>query len=477
MPVDRIGIKPNFQSKTAVINNNPSVADPDRVDLTCPNSKANCIDMDEIKKVMEQAGKKQKEWTVIFYMDGNNDLEPEITTSMLDLEKIGSNENVNLVVQLGRLAQEKLKIVRKEYGGEYQKTDIDGDWSGSRRYFVFRDPSPTGKNIYSPALMNLGEKELYKPQELADFVIWAMQNFKSKNYLVVLMDHGGGWIGAFMDDSTSSRNIMKPQDMSEAFSLVKTATHSVPDVIHMNACLMANTETAFEMRKSGRFYVGSEEMGEVEAFKYDEIVSTLQEKLNNGGQFSPEDMAKFLVEYYSKHTKAFKTISAIDLQKMENVKNNLKKLSKALVNTKTSLTVLKDLINNSQNFSRCCENVFYSFYKDLYDIAKRISNHPNIKDEKLQETADDLMKSIDDAVIANFAGTYTRDEVLDKSKSTDGKEDVTTKKVSQVKYDCHGLSIYAPTKPIFKMDDNSYSDLSISNETMWDEFLVKLNAA
>jgi len=46
----------------------------------------------------------EKEWTVMFYMDGANDLEPHIANAMLDLERVGSNDKINLVSQVARLS-------------------------------------------------------------------------------------------------------------------------------------------------------------------------------------------------------------------------------------------------------------------------------------------------------------------------------------------------------------------------------------
>jgi uncharacterized protein (UPF0147 family) len=70
----------------------------------------------------------KKELTMLFYMHGQyKDLHRPTAGTFFQLEAAGSNENVNVVAQLGRAVQD-------EPGKEPQ--NVDGDWSGVRRYKV-----------------------------------------------------------------------------------------------------------------------------------------------------------------------------------------------------------------------------------------------------------------------------------------------------------------------------------------------------
>jgi hypothetical protein len=71
-----------------------------------------------------------KELTILFYIHGQYpDLARAKAQDFFQLENIGSDENVNVVAELGRAPQDN---------PDAEPCHIDGDWSGVRRYFVTR---------------------------------------------------------------------------------------------------------------------------------------------------------------------------------------------------------------------------------------------------------------------------------------------------------------------------------------------------
>ncbi len=70
----------------------------------------------------------RKKLTVLFYMHGQyKDLHKTTASTLFNIEQAGSDENVNVVAQLGRAPQD---VPGKE------PHHIDGDWSGVKRYYV-----------------------------------------------------------------------------------------------------------------------------------------------------------------------------------------------------------------------------------------------------------------------------------------------------------------------------------------------------
>lgn len=109
----------------------------------------------------------EKEWTIMFYMDGANDLEPHMAKAMLDLENVGSNEKINIVSQIARLSQDEVKkVMGEKYKDDPKaleelknyKTNIDGDWNGVRRYYIVNNNDTKSRHPYYTS--NL-EKNLY----------------------------------------------------------------------------------------------------------------------------------------------------------------------------------------------------------------------------------------------------------------------------------------------------------------------------
>ena len=425
--------------------------------------------------------KEKKEWTMLFYMDGYNDLEAWTANSFIDLESAGSDEKTNVVAELGRISQEELKEISKKHGRPYEPTNIDGDWSGVRRYYVQRDKPGDVEavdQLNSPMLEDLGHVNMSESKTLADFLAWGIKNYPAKHYMVVLMDHGGGWTGAFTNDAAgSSGSIMTNPQIAEAFKEAEKETGVKPDVVHMAACLMASTESAYELKDSAKYLVASEEMGTTLSFEYSPIVDKIQGDLADGKKLSPRAVAKGLVEHYADKPKAFPTISAIDLSKMDNVKDSFGEFAKSLRNTDTDKELLKKLIDQSQNFSKTASYEFYSHTRDLYSVAEQIAKSRDVKDKELKKAARGVMSSVKKAVFANIGNVYERYEVGDTFKTLDGKENVTIMKVYEGKFDTEGLSVYLPTSEkyvnYFVRDGEKYKELKTSQETEWDEFLVE----
>ena len=52
----------------------------------------------------------QKQWTLLIYANGNNDLEPEMWQAKLGAEKTGSSHNVDVIMQIRRENQQLIKV-------------------------------------------------------------------------------------------------------------------------------------------------------------------------------------------------------------------------------------------------------------------------------------------------------------------------------------------------------------------------------
>jgi len=71
--------------------------------------------------------KTPRKWTFMFYLDGDNDLERDMIMNVNDLEIVGSNPYINLVVQLDRSPNNE-NIIEKS-----------GNWTDTRRAFITKD--------------------------------------------------------------------------------------------------------------------------------------------------------------------------------------------------------------------------------------------------------------------------------------------------------------------------------------------------
>ena len=71
-------------------------------------------------------------WTFIVYVAGDNDLEPFVINDLMEMQAVGSTDQVSIVVQVDRAE-----------GYE----EVQGNWIDTRRYYV----TPAGGTVGEPS--------------------------------------------------------------------------------------------------------------------------------------------------------------------------------------------------------------------------------------------------------------------------------------------------------------------------------------
>ena len=436
------------------------------------------------KKEAEEGGQDIKDWTVLMYIAGDNDLEPYAAKMMQQIEdKCGSTENINVVAQLGRMEQGDLKKLYESQGRKYEPTGIDGDWGGMRRYLVTQQDrtEEQGDKILSKCIGKPTDKKMSDATTLADFLIYGMKNYPSKHTMVVLADHGGGWLGAFTSDaSASGHSIMTPDQISSAFKLAETATGKKPEVVDMVACLMATSEVAYQMKDRAKYLLASEEIGTTASFDYGPIIAGIEQSSRDGKTVSPKALAKTIVHTYDENPDAFKTKSAVDLPKMEAVKDSFKLLVDQLKASKVEPEAIAAAIQGAQNFGITEEGVypFYDQIRDLKGFADNLSNAELIDDKKVRLAAKAVSLAVDATVVDNLAHDYKRYEEKGDGMTLDGKETFKDIRIYEGHYDSHGLSVFAPLseKLVKSAKMGEYAALDFTKETGWGDYIKSLNS-
>ena len=195
----------------------------------------------------------QKAWTIMVYIDGDNDLEKYVK---LDIERElcrpGSSADVNVVCIADRTSG-------------YDKSR--GDWTDTKLFYCTQGMTATPAN----AVADLGERNMGDPQTVIDFVAWAKTNYPAANYALVFWDHGYMWFrGQTMWDRTS-------KDVLDQDELVAALQACGPvGVIGWDCCNMQLAEVAATVRPYAQAMVGSEEYMNWEGLQYDKVVANLE---------------------------------------------------------------------------------------------------------------------------------------------------------------------------------------------------------
>ena len=185
-----------------------------------------------------------RKWLVMLYQNADDEtLEYDITFDVNTAEKIGSTEEVAVVAQLDR------------FEGSYSG---DGDWSGSRRYYLTSDGDL--ESITSTVQADLGEVDSGDVNTLVDFTMWAIENYPADNYILIMSDHGAGWFGGYTDGDNGNEDGIYLPALESALQYV-TAQSGIGslDILGFDACLMAELEVWSAVAPYASVGVASEE--------------------------------------------------------------------------------------------------------------------------------------------------------------------------------------------------------------------------
>ncbi|RLG65640.1 hypothetical protein DRO02_01425 [archaeon] len=350
-------------------------------------------------------------WTVMFYLDGDNDLEHWAILTFEDIARIGSTKNVRIVVQFDRSGAES------EYGG----------WSTCKRYLVTKGLSPSPNT----ALCDLGEVDMGDPNVLLDFMLWAVEKYPADRYILILWNHGGAIAGVCVNSSHSNDRLSLPE-IRYALSRFYDETGIKLDIIVVEACLMGCIELTYEVHDYANYIVFSEEVMWAHQLKYDEVFKYL---VRNPG-IPPYELAILFAKSYLKGASApYNIMSVVNLSRVEVLYSAFDEFS---------IELIKILDDHRRDISLAiagARGFYVSYMGDIYSFAESVASECKL--DRIRLAASTLMSAINTCVV--FHGN-----------------DLTV----------HGISAFIPrdSEYYFKFR-NLYSQLSFSKDCLWPLFL------
>ncbi|HBA59793.1 MAG TPA: hypothetical protein DCZ92_03025 [Elusimicrobia bacterium] len=244
-----------------------------------------------------------KDWTVMYYINGKNNLDAMMEGQMADLEETGSSARVNVVVERGSIG--------KGLGA------FDKKWTGSRRYYMVKksaDDYGLG-GLRSKVLMEFPKADMGDYRHAVDFVNWARKNYPAKRYMFVIHNHGSG-IRDPEKKPAGSKGISFDDETGNYITNVEIGkilreTGKV-DVLVFDACLMQSAEIVYELKGLADFVIGSEEVAWGWTFKYGSMLRGLMATPAATG----EQAALLLLKGSVANWKNFKKWSQISIIRM-----------------------------------------------------------------------------------------------------------------------------------------------------------------
>ncbi len=328
----------------------------------------------------------EKEWTILVYLNGHNSLDSFGPMDLNEMEKVGSTDQVNVVVQWASSSAETTK-----------------------RLLVKKDTNSS--TVTSPIVENMPRVDMGDYKSLIAFVRWGVANYPAKHYMIDIWNHGAGWhrdgssSGVFRDISNDdlSGHKIKTEELGLVFAQIKGDIGRKIDIVGSDACLMAMAEVASEYADSVDFSVGSEDLEPGEGWPYDTWLSRLVKAPKSGGA----EVSKMLVEEYvasyngGSQGSEDATLSALDLSHQGEIETAIGELGRKIqgLNTTERAEVVK--------IGQSAQKFYFGDYRDLGDFINLLdrSSLVGLKSDRTLENLKAAFKSY--VVTGKSVGNYT----------------------------------------------------------------------
>jgi len=143
----------------------------------------------------------KKPTTIVIYIAADNDLHPYAWKNIKQMENIGSNDNINIIVQI----------------------NSPGSLNGTKRYII-----KNNKRLLVPAEEFQSNQKLNSghPDTLIDCVAWAMEHYPADNLILNLWDHGSGVYDPGMARAVNSLDLFRMNIETNELELNRTIGYS-----------------------------------------------------------------------------------------------------------------------------------------------------------------------------------------------------------------------------------------------------------
>ncbi len=399
-------------------------------------------------------------WTVLAYLAGDNDLEGALLGDLKEMERVGSRPGeVEIVAQVDRARGH---------------TAANGNWTGTRRYYVTRNEAP--RRIGSILLAELGETNTGDPRVMQDFLTFGARRYPAQATILIVSNHGSGfYVPPEMLSARAGRVALPARQLRQGFfrptrewfpepdalrgiayddgsgdcldnrELKQVVAHAHRvlgrplDIVGMDACLMTMVEVAYQLRDHARILVGSQELEPGAGWPYTTVLGDLV------GQpaMTPAELGTTIVRRYAEFYGADGpdiTQSAIDLGKLDDLVGAVDALAGTLLAALPDAALEQALYRAWRRTLR----FFDDLYVDLHHFA------------------------------VNLAGATARRAVrnaaleVQQAIEAEGGPIIAEAHGGARMRRARGLSIYFPP---FRDPSVFYRELDFANRTRWAEFL------
>ncbi len=325
------------------------------------------------------APKELKDWTLLVFLNANNNLDSFGDDDLNEMESVGSTDQINVVVQWASYRRDSVK-----------------------RLYIEKDED--SQTVTSPILEELGSVDMGDWRNLVEFVRWAKIHYPAKRYFIDVWNHGSGWHRKRLSDGVAVQDIsyddktgnaITTEELGEAMREASQILGQKVDIYGSDACLMAMAEVASEMSDSVHVFVGAQEVEPAEGWPYGDFLNAWK---SLGSDTNAATVAQTLATEFKKSYQGGSqgrreiTLSAFDLNKTTELHEAMNAFSTWILNSPSNVFgSFRSALNQSLDF-------YYTDYIDLGDFASKLAARFPTSE---RSAADNLQFAIRNYVIVN----------------------------------------------------------------------------
>jgi len=277
----------------------------------------------------------QRNWLVLIYMDGDNNLNPFADTDIQELSKVTYPPNVKVVVLR--------------------------DFSSEEGYAVYASDEVTGE--IKEIERKTEELDMGSPETLKEFIRTYVTNYPATYKALILWDHGDGWKSRMASYDESNNNYLYMYELVDTLKELKEEGISF-NLIGFDECLMGGLEVFVDVKDFADVFVASEKTEAGEGWDY----SLVMGKLVKNPEADPYTFGKMIVdaykEAYAKRNNL--TLVAVKKEEVKTLLSAINDLANALTNDPTPLEGIE---------VRRLEEDAMPDYVDLHSLATGLLNN------------------------------------------------------------------------------------------------------
>lgn len=256
-------------------------------------------------------------YTLLIYLCGSS-LESKNGYASKNIEEMLAAdlpENVHVVIQTGGTKEWKNESILPDVVGRYEIAD---------HKLVLIESLPQA---------NMGSEST-----LSSFLSYGKDHYPSDKMSLILWNHGGGSIKGICYDECYDNDALTLNELDRAMEQAGISF----EFVGLDACLMADYDTAHRMKQYAHYMIASEEIMPASGWDYTCLLNCLNK----------DDFYQTVLDGFAKKqgSKSYYTLSCIDLSHMQEVDEIVTKMAEKLSENRTLLSsALSDTIEFGSN--------------------------------------------------------------------------------------------------------------------------------